>query len=106
MSRNYLPRAPRSDRAPYIEGEDPGARHQRRLDIARDDQPRLHSQLGDLLDGLALHNGGRHWKLRAGGKLFEWWPESGRVVIDQRWNRARKAHDVDQLARIVRKVCR
>lgn len=103
---NPLPGAKSSKRAPFIPDEPGGARHARRLRIALEDTARITDGLAGVHTTIARHNDGAHWQIRCGGKLIEWWPEAGRVIIDQAWGKARKAHDVDQLVTIIRKVCR
>lgn len=103
---NPLPRARSSKRAPFKAGESGGDRHARRLRVALEDAERF----GELLAGVSMtvtrHNDGAHWQVRCAGKMIEWWPETGRVIVDAHWERARKAHDVDQLVAIIRKACR
>lgn len=106
MSKNTLPRAKSSKRAPFIPDEPGGERHARRLRIALEDADRIAAQLAGVATTITRHNNGAHWKIRCAGKLVEWWPQTGRVVIDQAWGKVRKAHDVDQLVAIIRKVCR
>lgn len=101
-----LPQGRRSKRAPYRPGEPWDGRHQRRLSTALDDEARLRSHLTTLEPIVETYNDGAHWKISAGGKLFEWWPETGRVVIDKRWDRPRKCHDVDQVVALIRKQAR
>lgn len=103
---NPLPGAKSSKRAPFIADESGGERHARRLRIALEDTERITEELAGVTTTITRHNNGAHWKIRCAGKLVEWWPQTGRVIIDQAWGRARKAHDVDQLVTIIRKVCR
>lgn len=106
MSKHSLPRGRRSKRAPYQHGEEWDARHARRLRQADADEDRMRSHLVALEVEISRHNNGAHWKITAAGKLFEWWPESARVVIAQAWHKPRKAHDVDQVVAIIRRICR
>jgi hypothetical protein len=102
-----LPKAASSERVPYVEGEDWEARHQRRLEVALMDRERLLWRLEDLRPRLTTHNGGAHWRIKVGKRVFEWWPQSGRLIVDQQWHKPKKAHDVDQVVKaIVRLVKR
>lgn len=103
---NPLPGAKSSKRAPYKHGESGGERHARRLRVALEDIDRITEALAGVPTTITRHNDGAHWQIRCAGKLVEWWPQTGRVIIDQAWGRARKAHDVHQLVTIIRKVCR
>ena len=105
------PRAPRSKLVPFIPGEDPEARHERRLDTALDMVTQAKRGLDHL--GLELHVSpdGRHWVVcGAGGslpkrweaRLAEWWPKSGRFVALARDSRPMKFHDVPGFLRGVR----
>ncbi len=54
-----------------------------------------------------MHNHGGHWHVTVcADVVVQWWPETGRVIVGTDWNKPRKAHDVDQLAKIIRKVAR
>ena len=97
-----LPRAETSRRAPYRTGETWQERHERRMRIALDDRQRLEAKLEGLgRMRIRIVNRGAHWRIKICRRVFEWWPETGRVVVDQRWDGARKAHDVDQLSTMI-----
>ena len=104
MSRHSLPHAKRSKRTPYQYGEPWEARHKRRLTVALDDLERMRRHLASERTIIATYNDGAHWKIQRCGKLFEWWPESGRLVVDKHWDRAGKAHDVDHVVAVVRRL--
>ncbi len=104
MSKHSLPRGGRSKRAPYQHGEEWDARHARRLHQADADEDRMRSHLADLEVMISRYNHGAHWKMSAAGMLFEWWPQSARVVIGKAWQKPRKAHDVDQVAALIRRM--
>lgn len=39
-----------------------------------------------------------HWQIRDGKVILaQWWPQSGRFVPGEQYNRARKCHDVHQM---------
>lgn len=94
----------RSKRAPYIHGEQPHARHQRRKRIARDDVERLKGHLAALGAFVSIHNDGGHWQISVRGREFDWWPETARLVVDHKWGSPRKCHDVDQVVKVVRRL--
>jgi hypothetical protein len=99
-----LPQADGSRRVPFRVDETWQERHARRLRVALDDRHRLEGKLAGLKHRISILNGGSHWRVRCRGRMFEWWPESGRVVLDQKWDRAKKAHDVDQLATMIVRI--
>jgi len=47
---------------------------------------------------LRITNEGQHWSFYKEGKqLFQWWPSSGRLVIDQKWTNALFARSANEL---------
>ncbi len=97
------PRAPRSKLVPFIPGEDPEARHERRLDTALDMVTQAKRGLDPLGLELFVSPDGRHWTARdRDGALAEWWPKSGRFVALARDSRPMKFHDVPGFLRGVR----
>ncbi len=97
------PRAPRSKLVPFIPGEDPEARHERRLDTALDMVTEAKRGLDPLGLELFVSPDGRHWTARdRDGALAEWWPKSGRFVALARDSRPMKFHDVPGFLRGVR----
>lgn len=93
----------RSKRAPYQHGEPWHERHDRRKRTAIDDEQRMRNQLDSRPTEISITNDGAHWQITRDGLRFEWWPESGRFVFDQRWDQALKAHDVDQAVAWIKK---
>ncbi len=106
MSKHSLPTAKRSKRVPYQHGEPWAARHKRRQREAIADRDRMTRLLAALEVRISTHNDGAHWKISAGARLFEWWPETGRLIIAKNWDNPRKAHDVDQVVAIIRRWLR
>jgi hypothetical protein len=97
------PRAPRSKLVPFIPGEDPEARHERRLDAALDMVTEAKRGLDPLGLELFVSPDGRHWKVSdRDGRLAEWWPKTGRFVALARDSRPMKFHDVPGFLRGVR----
>ena len=94
----------RSKRAPYISGEPWHERHRRRKRVASEDLERLESHLAALGAIISIHNTGRHWQINVRGRLFEWWPETGRLIVEKNWDNPRKAHDVDQVVKVIRRL--
>lgn len=47
---------------------------------------------------LVVHAAGAHWQIKDGKRIVaQWWPQSGRFVPGERYDRARKCHDVEQV---------
>lgn len=102
-----MPAAPRSESVPFIEGEDASDRHARRLGSAMDSRAVTEATIRELGGQLVIRNAGQHWTATFEKKLvIEWWPSSGRVVIDRSYGRPRKAHDCEQFIAIVRELRR
>jgi hypothetical protein len=92
----------RSRRAPFVPGETPAERHDRRLRVALACRNRFENWL--TARGLALRvaNEGQHWQiLRDGRQVIEWWPSSAKAVIAKKWTRGVHCHDVDQLRELI-----
>lgn len=98
-----LPHAPRSKIVPFIPGEDPEARHERRLDTALDMVTEAKRGLDPLGLELSVSPDGRHWKVDdRDGRLAEWWPKTARFVALSRDSKPMKFHDVPGFLRGVR----
>ena len=101
MSRRRSPMrgAPRhSDLCPFIPGEEPGERHQRRMDTAVDMVAAARRECDDRGLDLVIHAAGSHWQIKDGKRIVaQWWPQSGRFVPGEDYGRASKAHDIEQM---------
>jgi hypothetical protein len=101
MSRRSLPMrgAPRtSTLCPYIPGEEAGDRHQRRMETAVEMEDRARHECEDRGLSLVTHANGSHWQVKDGKRIVaQWWPQSGRFVPGERYDRASKAHDIEQM---------
>lgn len=95
----------RSEICPYIEGEDPKARHWRRLGCAIDYRHELEEFASAVAMTIEVKSGGQHWILLSedGDTRVEWWPSSGLLVFNQQWKRRFKAHDVRQVIGTIRR---
>lgn len=98
MSRpSHLPKAPRSTRVPWKPCEAWWNRHQRRLNAANDDRNNFEAWAEKRGGELKVSAGGAHWQIRVDGKLWERWPQTGRVVRDKQFDSPKKVHDTHQL---------
>ena len=69
---------------------------------------RVHSCLEDF-DGkctkrgfrLVVKNHGHHWIVKTTEATFEWFPSSGKLVINQQWEKVRRAYSTDDVWRII-----
>lgn len=47
---------------------------------------------------LVIHANGSHWQVKDGKRIVaQWWPQSGRFVPGEQYDRASKAHDIEQM---------
>lgn len=102
--RSPMQGAPRSEICPFVPGEAAGDRHQRRMETAVEMEARARRELNDRDPDLVLvvHAGGSHWQVKEGRRIVaQWWPQSGRFVPGERYGEARKAHDVEQMLRLI-----
>ena len=99
MSHPDARSAGRSREVPYVYGEEPGARHDRRLRAALESESRVRAWCGNAGVDLSITNEGHHWHFRRGGAAADWWPSSAKLVLDQRWAEGIHIHDTHQLLR-------
>ena len=89
---------------PYIEGEAPMARHDRRLETNLSYEAEMRDWCAENGVTLAIKNGGHHWRftrvVRRGSNKrktkmagADWWPSSAKLVLLQQWDRDWHVHD-------------
>lgn len=92
----------RSRRAPFIPGETPSERHDRRLRVALGMREAFERWLAAHDLALRVANDGHHWQIRRGRELLvEWWPSSAKAVIAKRYDKGVHCHDADQLRELI-----
>jgi len=99
MSRPDTRSVGRSRAVPYIYGESPRARHDRRLEAALGAQSRVRQWCGNAGVTLTIGNENHHWRFVGGNGCADWWPSSAKLVLDQQWDSGIHVHDIDQLLR-------
>lgn len=109
MTRHSMPMkgAARSSKiCPFIPGDDASDRHARRMDTAVSMVEEVRAELNQRDPDLVLKVcSPGHWQIRDGKTILaQWWPESGRFVPGEEYNRARKCHDVRQMLAAFGKV--
>lgn len=93
--------AGRSKLVPFVPGEDPGARHDRRLNanLSRQEDVREWCKVAGVR--LTIKNHGHHWRFVRGKQEAEWWPSSAKLVIQRNYDRGIHVHDhLQALARL------
>jgi len=100
-SENDLPRAPRSDKVPYKDGEDWSDRHERRRAAAEDERSEMEVWADEHFVDLTVKNDGHHWIFKRDRSVVEWWPASGRIVLNRNYKKPRKAHDTEQAKALI-----
>jgi len=88
-----------SKTVPFIEGEMPNARHERRKAIAREMQDGVQQWCDDNNAELIVTNEGHHWRILLQHGEAEWWPSSAKLVLDKQYDRGIHVHDAKQLIR-------
>ena len=99
-------KAGRSAIVPYLAGEDPGDRHERRLRANLQHEQDVREQAAARGLSLCILNDGQHWILSQFGFLAEWWPRSAKLVFNKQWKRGVHAHDYLQVFREIDEVRR
>lgn len=101
MSNNDTSSAGRSKLVPFVPGEDPALRHQRRLKANLSRQDEVKAWCREAGVRLRIGNDGHHWLFQREGQIAEWWPSSAKLVLQQRYERGIHVHDHQQaLARL------
>lgn len=93
MSNPDTRSAGRSKLVPFVPGEDPGLRHERRLNanLSRQEEVRGWCQLAGVK--LSIKNDGHHWRFVRGKQEAEWWPSSAKLVLQRNYDRGIHVHD-------------
>lgn len=103
-----LPKAPRGNYIVPKYGETWQQRHARRLTVALECRSNLQAWCDERSVSLRLWDTGTHWKLARpwfrAVRTVEWWPSSGRVVVNGDGRNPLKVHDVVGLKRIAAEV--
>jgi hypothetical protein len=93
----------RSQLAPFVPGEAPSQRHERRLLVNLDHEQDARFTCDRWGVNLTIHNEGHHWIFLIGKSRVEWWPSSAKCVINQNWTHGLHVHDYWQVINIVRR---
>lgn len=88
--------AGRSAIVPFVEGEAPQERHQRRFDENISHSDEIKEWCAQRGVKLKILNDGQHWKFSIGPRFIDWWPSSAKMVFNARYNRGIHVHDYEQ----------
>jgi hypothetical protein len=86
----------RSKLVPFIHGEEPEVRHQRRLETnfrgwhQMQQWCQRHGVEFDMLEN------GRHWTFVKGDLYADWWPREAKFVANGAWRQSVHVHDYEQ----------
>ena len=96
MSIPDTKKAGRSKLVPFVPGESPMDRHERRLrtNLEAIDDVRAWSKSRDVR--FTVKNSGHHWIFEKGKRIVEWWPSSAKLVVQKRWTKGVHVHDYEQ----------
>lgn len=89
--------AGRSKLVPFKHTESYQNRHKRRLTINLLHQNELEGWCRQYGIEFNIGNEGHHWQFRGQKRRADWWPSSGKLVINARWNRGIHCHDYTQV---------
>ena len=91
----------RSSLVPYIESESWKTRHQRRMKHALENKDKVELWCQKHKWKMYVNNEGHHWLFFSSiGKMVEWWPSSGKLVIGKQYKKGIHCHDYKQLLEI------
>lgn len=91
-----------SNIVPFIPGEDPGVRHERRKKVALNTEESFKSWCQNNRIDLKVSNEGHHWRFLFNTKLIEWWPATAKLVIQRKYRNGIHVHDCEQVKRILK----
>lgn len=96
-----------SQQIPYVPGEGYRDRHSRRLVANSQQADAMQEWCAERGIKLTITNGTHHWTFRGPRRgLVEWWPSSGKLVINKRWRDGTHVHDWTQVQRILERELR
>lgn len=81
---------------PFIPGEHPMARHNRRMATNLAYQETVAQRCRAHAIEFQVKNQGHHWIFNLDGRLAEWWPSSAKFVFQKRWHEGHHVHDFEQ----------
>lgn len=90
-----------SSHVPYISNESWQDRHKRRKLFALQHIKELGDWCTKHKWEMEVKNEGHHWMFKCETRIVEWWPSSGKVVIEKKWNKGIHCHDHEQLVKIL-----
>lgn len=93
----------RSDLVPFIPGEKPMERHDRRLVTNCQYVDDVEAECKRIGVDLKIHNGSHHWRFKKGAQEADWWPSSAKMVFNQKWSSGLHVYDVQQALREIKR---
>lgn len=88
---------------PYDPNESPQDRHRRRLEAGLSEQDTVASFCDFYKITFNVKNEGQHWMFILNQRWIEWWPSSGKFVVEKQWDRGTHVHDVEQVMILLKK---
>lgn len=98
-------KAGRSKLISYIQGEEAGDRHHRRLGFNLNYESEVRTRCEALGLTLKILNNGQHWQFMRGSMIAEWWPSSAKLVINKNWRGGIHCHDWQQVLLVLEQKC-
>ncbi len=86
---------------PYIPGEHPGERHERRLHTNLRRQELVKDWAHRAGVTLTIYNRGQHWRFTKGKVEAEWWPSSAKLVLQRKYDNDQHIHDHEQAIKVL-----
>jgi len=102
MGKPDAKNAGRSKKIPFIPGEAPQKRHERRFtrNLREHEDFKEWTEVHGII--FTIKNDGPHWIISLNPSVFaEWWPSSAKLVLHKRWELGIYCHDIDQLKRFL-----
>jgi hypothetical protein len=91
----------KSKLVPYILGEHPGTRHERRLEKNLGWKGCVAAWARRNRVTLKITNHGHHWRFTKKDREAEWWPSSARLVRQRKYDHALRVHDYQQAIEVL-----
>jgi hypothetical protein len=81
----------------YKGGEGWKKRHKRRLDANKEYLDKFRNWCEKKGFTFNIFNNNEHWQVKSATKVFDWWPRSAKLIINQQWKKGIHVHDYTQL---------
>lgn len=91
----------KSSIVPFVRGEHPKQRHDRRFNAALELQNHVKDWCEKNNVILKINNEGHHWIFTKTNFIAEWWPSSAKLIFNKQWKNGIHCHDYSQVLALI-----